>query len=825
MAVMQRSLLDPHIIEEAVAMDEPRIGAWICDCKGQISDKIDTRRLEEETKKLPNVVFVKRVGLLCTKEEIARLTAELIDTDADRLLFIGCSARSSLRFPEQQIVNTLKHANIDEALFETANVREQCAWIHEPGEAATSKALDVIKMAHARLMLDVPRGPAVKIVEKSLVVGGGPAGLAVAKDLAGVGKEVTIVERGTYLGGRLCQIPFLFQTENWPGRCVSICVGPVQASGAVLNPLIDAYTQSSVERVGKVDGNFRARIKVGAPYVDPQICISCGKCAEVCPEDATSDFNEGLFVRKAIDKDFPRAVPDVYNILDAFCTKCGKCVDVCPTDAIDLEARPEIREDTFGAVFLATGFDSYDLKQNEEFNYGSPNVVTGIEFERLLDRGVQCPSNGKVPEHIVFVLCAGSRATREKEGKGVPYCSKTCCGITMKQAERVALTMEETEVTIIYYYDIRTYERTFEELYDNVRRMGIEFVKGNIDSVEENEDQGLTLSLAQLDDQASSSGGEYVFEDGALKLKADMVVLASAQIPKKGADTLAKQLKLATDPAGFPMENQPRLFRPTESFVDRAYVVGASTGPKVVQQAVEQGKAAAMSALPYLMKGEKELPKFVSSIDPEICINCRICETVCPHGAITITEEGVITDPAFCQGCGFCAAACPTHAAKLINFTDKQILDQVDVAFGGLKEGEPKIMALLCYWCSYCGADLAGANGLRAPVNYRSIRIRCSSSVNTALIVEMFRRGVDGILIGGCPTAACHHVNGNYLTDKRMALLGNLMDQLGLDGGRLRFDYIGVPHSQKFVDTITEMDKQLRELGPNPAGKFGKKSA
>jgi len=797
-------------------MDKPRIGAWICDCKGQISDNIDTHYLEEETKKLPNVIFVKRVGFLCAKEEIALLTEDLMNTDADRLLFVGCSARSSLRFPEEKIVKALKNAHIDEALFEVANVREQCAWIHEPGQASTSKALDLVKMAHARLILDEARGPAVKIVEKTLVVGGGPAGLAAAKDLASVGKEVTIVERGTYLGGRLCQIPYLFQTENWSGRCVSICVGPVQASGAVLNPLIDAYTQSAVERLEKVDGNFRACIELGASYVDPEKCISCDKCAEVCPEDATSDFNEGLFVRKAIDKDFPRAVPDVYNIIEAFCTKCGECVDVCPTNAINLEAKTQTKEDDFGAVFLATGFDSYDLKQNAEFNYRSQNVLTGMEFERLLDKGVQCPSNGKAPEHIVFVLCAGSRATREKEGKGVPYCSKTCCGITMKQVERVALTMEETEVTIIYYYDIRTYERTFENLYDNVRKMGIEFVKGNIDSVEENKDQSLSLSLNQLDDQASSSGGQYIFEDGSLKLKSDMVVLASAQTPKKGTDALAKQLKIAVDEVGFPMENQPRIFRPAESFVDRVYVIGASTGPKVVQQAVEQGKAAAMTALPYLIKGEKELPKFVSNIDPEICINCRICETVCPHGAITITEKGVITDPAFCQGCGFCAAACPTHAAKLINFTDKQILDQVDVAFSGLKEGEPKIMALLCYWCSYCGADLAGANGLRAPVNYRSIRIRCSSSVNTAIIVEMFRRGVDGILIGGCPTAACHHVNGNYLTDKRMGLLGNLMEQLGLDSSRLRFDYIGVPQSQKFVDLITEMDEKLRELGPNP---------
>ncbi|MBI9075293.1 MAG: hydrogenase iron-sulfur subunit [Desulfatibacillum sp.] len=800
-------------------MAEPKIGVWICNCKGRISGSLDTAHLTQEAAKLPNVVFVKETDILCSQGEMENLRQEIGESGADRVLFAGCSPRTSLRFPEEFITATLQKTGVNRAMYEVANIREQCAWLHEPGPETTAKALDEIAMAHARLRLDRESLPDVLISDKALVIGGGPAGLAAAKDLAGVGKEVDIVEKGTYLGGRLCQISLLFQSENWAGKCVSMCVGPVQASGVVMNPLIGVHTQSRISHIEKEDGNFLATIQCAPKYVDEDKCTACGECARVCPEYALSSYDEGLFSRKAIDKDFVRAVPDVYNIMDSFCTKCGECEKICPTQAIDLSAKLSIIQDTYGAVFLGTGFDAATVHNRPELGYASPDVVTGMEFERLLEHGVKRPSDGETPEHIVFVLCAGSRATRDKEGQGVPHCSKTCCGITMKQAMRVAQGMMETEVTIIYYYDIRTYERTFESLYDTVQKMGIEFVKGNIDAITASEEGGLAVSLNQLDDQTESSGGEHVFEDGKLLLNADMIVLASAQLPQKDPDNLITQLQLRTDEAGFPIENQPRIFRPTESLVDRVYVIGAASGPKVVQQAVEQGHAAAMNVLPYFLKGKKEMGKFASRIDPDYCVSCRICETVCPHGAIKFTTEGMVCDPAFCQACGFCAAACPTHAASLVNFSDQQILDQVDVAFKGVKNGDPKILALLCYWCSYAAADMASINGLKALTNFRSIRIRCSSSVNTALIMEMFKQGVDGILVGGCPPQGCHHINGNYLTDKRTALMHNLMEQLGLSTTRLRFDYIGVSNYQLFVDTIADMDKKLRDLGPNPAGR------
>ncbi|MFH2002137.1 MAG: hydrogenase iron-sulfur subunit, partial [Planctomycetota bacterium] len=192
-------------------------------------------------------------------------------------------------------------------------------------------------------------------------------------------------------------------------------------------------------------------------------------------------------------------------------------------------------------------------------------------------------------------------------------------------------------------------------------------------------------------------------------------------------------------------------------------------------------------------------------------------ETVCPHGAIRMTEEGAVSDPAFCQACGFCAAACPVPAAELSNFTDQQILEQARVAFHSVPEGEPRILALLCYWCSYSAADFAGVARVETPSNYRTIRIRCSSSVNTGLLMKMFTMGVDGIVVAGCPERSCHHLWGNFVADKRIDLAKALMTQLGLSADRLRFEYIGAPMQAKLVNTLKAMDAKLRTLGPNPA--------
>ncbi|MFO7752752.1 MAG: hydrogenase iron-sulfur subunit [Desulfobacteraceae bacterium] len=800
-------------------MSYPKIGAVICDCQGEVSAKIEIPLLEKHVRELESVEHIEHVPALCSEAYLPAVFESFVQKGVEAILFIACSPRSSLKFPEQRIQSLINLYGFDKSMFEAANIREQVAWMYERGEESFGKALDQVRMAHAALLNAVPSLQDVGLEQKVLVAGGGPAGLEAARSMAMAGIRAILVEKNTYLGGRLPQIRILFQSETWNGKCLSQCVGPVHANNTVCEPGVSAFVNSSIQQIEKRNGNFHAVIKKGPEYVDPDKCISCGKCAEVCPEYTVSGFEEGLYTRKAVDKDFPMAVPDAYNIIKSACTECGECVAVCPADAIDLNAAEQTFEESFGAVFLSTGFDADSTDAFPEYGGKLPDVVTGMGFERVIDNGLKRPSDAGRPDHIVFVLCAGSRATGDKLAQGVPYCSKTCCATTMKQAIQVSNMMPEAEITIVYYYDIRTYERTFEALYDTVKKMGVEFVQGNLASIEERAGSGLTVRLEQLGEQNTSSMEEYEYdEEGKLEIEADMVVLASAQTPKRESSGLVEQLKIPVDKSGFPMENQPRIFRPTESFVDRVFVAGSASGPKVVQQAVEQGRAAAMNLVPQMLKRKKSVSEFASRIDRDTCVACRICETVCPHGAVSLTDEGIEVDPAFCQGCGLCQAACPTHAANLANFSERQILAQVDAAFGSLKPGEPRILGLLCYWCSYSAADFAAKTQNRLPVNLRVIRIRCSSSVHTSLLFEMFKRGVDGIIIGGCPPSSCHHLHGNYLADRRTHVAARLMDQMGLDTSRLVYDYMGVSNSDMLARHANNMDGKLRELGPNPVG-------
>jgi heterodisulfide reductase subunit A2 len=793
-------------------LESPRLGVWICDCAGQIDKRLDVGAVEEVARGLPGVVSVSRMGLLCSESEMASIADEIADGAVDRAIIAACSPRVSLRFPEERLEAMFVERGLDPAFFDVADIREQCAWLHKDRGVATAKAGDNLRMSHARITGAEASRSRIPVTRRALVIGGGPAGLQAAQDLGRAGVRATVVEQKAYVGGRMCQIRLIFQTESWPSFCLSDCVGPVHARDTMLQPKVEIFTQSSVVGIQKRDGNFRARILRGAPFVNADQCVSCGLCAEVCPEETWNRYEEGLRRRKAIDKDFERAVPDTYSIVDEACTRCGDCLEVCPTNCIDLEAKPSETEEDYGAVILATGVEPYDLSRNDELSFGLPDVVTGMQFERMMHRDLARPSDGKDPERVVFILCAGSRA-KTREVEGVEYCSRTCCSVTVKQAERLATMRPMSEITIIAYHDVRTYERALEGLYSRSLALGLEFVEGQVSGIGRDEEEGvLKVSVDNVDRE-----GMALDEDAPpTVIEADLVVLAAAQVPERTAAPLCDQLGVERDVHGFPIENQVRLFRPTESLVDRVYAVGGSSGPKVIQHAAEQGTAAAAKALGTLSHGAKETGRWFCRIDPAMCSRCRACEAVCPHGAIRIDEESAISDPAFCQACGLCAAACPTRAAQMVNFSDRQVLDQLRVAFTSVPDGEPRILALNCSWCSTAGADLAGVKGLEAPPGLRCIRVLCSSSVSSGLVLQAFQAGADGILVAGCPTNSCHHLWGNYVADKRTGLLGAFIEQMGLSGRRLRFEYLGVPHSKPFIAVAWSMRKDLMKLAPSP---------
>ena len=141
---------------------------------------------------------------------------------------------------------------------------------------------------------------------------------------------------------------------------------------------------------------------------------------------------------------------------------------------------------------------------------------------------------------------------------------------------------------------------------------------------------------------------------------------------------------------------------------------------------------------------------------------------------------------------------------------------QVEVKINMSKEFEPNIIGFLCNWCSYAGADLAGTSRIKYPSNIKSIRVMCSGRVDPVFVLEALRKGADGVLIGGCHPGDCHYQSGNYKANRRMKLLKKLLEEMAIDPGRLRFEYISASEGAKFAAVATEFVDQLKKIGPNP---------
>ena len=129
---------------------------------------------------------------------------------------------------------------------------------------------------------------------------------------------------------------------------------------------------------------------------------------------------------------------------------------------------------------------------------------------------------------------------------------------------------------------------------------------------------------------------------------------------------------------------------------------------------------------------------------------------------------------------------------------------------------EPKIVAFLCNWCAYTGADLAGTSRIQYPPNVRIIRMMCSGSVDPVYVIKALLDGADGVLIGGCHPGDCHYLEGNYKARRRMAILKSTLGQMGLDPERVWLRWISASEGQVFADTVAEMVESLKEKGPNP---------
>ncbi|MEM1551709.1 MAG: CoB-CoM heterodisulfide reductase HdrA2 [Candidatus Bathyarchaeia archaeon] len=781
--------------------EELRIGVFICHCGLNIAGVIDIRELVEFAKTLPDVVYVKDNRYTCADPGQEEIRKAIKEHKLNRVVVAACSPRMH----EVTFRRTVSEAGLNPYLFEMANIREFSSWCHpSTPKEATEKAKDLIKMAVAKARLLMPlQTIEVPVTNKALVIGGGIAGMNAALDLAEMGFKVYLLEKGESIGGHMAQLDKTFPTLD-----CSICIEGPKMVDVGRHPNIEIISYADLLSVSGFIGNFKVRIRKNPRYVIAENCTGCGECKDVCPIEYPNEWDMGLGVRKAISVPFDQAVPLVYTINRDYCIECYKCVDACGArQAINFDQKPEEIELEVGAIIVATGYDIYLPYDNQLYGYGKyTNVITSLEFERLILAAgptggkVVRASDGQKPHSVAFIQCVGSRDTNK-----YPYCSNFCCMYTLKHVVQLKEKYKEDIEVYVFYMDMRTNFKGFEEFYQRARELGVNFIRGRVSRIFEDPK---TKNLIIHAEDANLGM--------PIEVEAEMVVLATAAIPKKGTEDIARILNLTRGADGFFMESHPKL-KPLDAPTDGIFLAGACQGPKDIPYSVSQGCGAAARAATVLSKKTWKIEPIIAVVDQTRCRNvttkCGICAERCPYGAIKAEEKKpaqVIT--AMCHGCGTCAAECPADAIQQMHFTDAQILAQLRTALE--KNPEDKILAFLCNWCSYAGADLAGTSRFEYPPTIRPIRVMCSGRVDRDFVLEAFRLGAGMVLVAACHLPYdCHYISGNWKMKARMDALAPMLHKLGLSPERFRVEYISAAEGVKFAELIREMTEQMRALG------------
>ncbi len=450
-----------------------------------------------------------------------------------------------------------------------------------------------------------------------LIIGAGIAGIQAALDIANSGFEVVLVEKEPSIGGHMAQL-----SETFPTLDCSQCILTPRTVEVGHHENIRLYAHSQVESVSRddVSGDFDVRIRRRAAYVDWDVCTGCGVCQEKCPFKVESVFECGIGPRKVIYTLSPQAVPNKPVIDAENCRylqskwdiesgrvpavdkkgrpakpKCGACAKFCPTDAIVWDQEEQVFEEKVGAIILATGYDLLAQTQLTEYGAGRvPDVIDGLAFERLLAASgptageVQRPSDGKAPQEVVFIQCSGSRDPE----RGMAYCSKICCMYTAKQAILYQHRVPDGQA-YVFYIDIRAGGKGYEEFLSRAQEEdGVVYLRGKVSRLFREDGKVIVMGADTLSNRT-------------VEIAADMVVLATAIVPRLGNKELAEMLGLVTDVYGFFSAANEEL-SPVESGIPGVFLAGAALGPKDIPETVAQASGAAAKVLSQFQRARAE---------------------------------------------------------------------------------------------------------------------------------------------------------------------------------------------------------------------------
>ncbi len=669
-----------------------RIGVYICSCGTNISENLDIDELVRFSSSLENIAYVKTHNLLCSEDGKNYLADDIIKEKPDRIVIVACTPKEH----EKTFRNVLQKAGLNPYLFQMVNVREQVAWVTADKNDSTEKAKLYIRAAVKRVALHEPlEKKELDCNTDVLVIGAGPAGMEAALTLANADRKVYLVEKNSFIGGRVARYEDVFPKME----CASCMLEP-KMDEVLHHENLELLTNSEVREVLGFLGNFVVKIQKKAGFVDKEKCLGCGACYEQCPVKVRNEFDYNMTERKAIYVPYTGALPNVPVIDTKNCLRfggrdsgvykeaydlglitqeeferykdrdCTKCKEACSFDAINYDDQDEIIERNVGGIIVATGLELFDPSVLPRFGYGRiPEVYTSLEFERILAQtgptgGKLLMRNEKEPESVAIIHCVGSRDKNHKE-----YCSGVCCLYALKYAHMIEKHAPAVKVYDIYA-DWCVPGKDNQEFLDSISKWkNLHFIHTNLPmNIELTQTNG-TIALSCVD--VSGKKNEF---------SADMVVLCPAIIPAKDASRLSEILLISQGKDGFFTEGHTKL-APVSTNIEGIFIAGCAQGPKDIQGSVAQAAAAAGQLLSMLVPGRKlELDVMTAEIDENACAECMICIGLCPYKAIVLDKEKkvAVVNTVLCKGCGTCVAACPSGSAKSRHFTTRQIFAEIE---------------------------------------------------------------------------------------------------------------------------------------------------
>ena len=647
--------------------DDIKIGVYVCHCGHNIASTVDVEEVALQARKFGNVNVSRDYVYMCSSKGQNLIKQDIMQLGINRVVVAACSPR----LYEQTFQNVLRESGLNPYLLQIANVREQCAWVHEAGLQATEKANRLVHGAIRRVSHHSPvEEQSVPVFPATLVIGGGIAGIQAALEIANSRHVVYLVEREPSIGGHMAQFDKTFPTLD-----CSACILTPKMNEVSRNPYIRLMTYSEVTDVSGYVGNFAVKVKRKARYIDEDKCVGCGICQEKCPWSTASEFDAGLGMRKAVYTPFPQAIPNIPVIDRERCVyflkgKCRACEKVCEAQAINFEQEDMYIDLQVGSIIVATGFDVFDPTPIVQYGYGRlPNVFTSLEFERLCSpsgpTGGQLKLvSGRTPESVAIIHCVGSRDKNYNA-----YCSRVCCMHSLKYSH---LFKEKTGGEVYQLYiDMRCAGKAYEEFYERVQGEHVHFIRGKLASiaagVTDAEEDNLILTC------------EDTLLGNLINISVDMVVLCVALEPRHDTEQLSHILRLGRSHDGFFLERHPKL-DPVATMSEGIFVVGCCQGPKDIPDTVAQASAASARALAMISKGKMEMGAITASVDEVVCSGCKVCNDLCPYGAIFFDETSNVSrvNQVLCKGCNVCGAACPSGAISTRNFSTIQILAEIE---------------------------------------------------------------------------------------------------------------------------------------------------